>query len=182
MTGRRGSTAAILGLAALAFALALSACGSGGEKTVTVTETVSAPAQKNGGSGEPQQNNGTKEEVAEGSGAIAGYVDFAKPESGSLVLDGWAAAKDLSEPATLVVAEVGGKTLAEAVPALKREDVVEALGEPGLLESGFELRLPVESLDCGAPAAGVTVTGSLNGKSSALSFAEGIKEAIAAAC
>lgn len=173
---------AILGLAALALALVLGACGSGGEKTVTVTETVPAQPHQSGGNGEPKQNNGTKEEVAEGSGAIAGYVDFAKPESGSLVLDGWAASKDLSEPAAKVVAEVGGETLAEAVPALKREDVVEALGEPGLLESGFELRLPVDSLECGAPAAGITVTGSLGGKSSVLSFAEGIKEAIAAAC
>ncbi|HET9593304.1 MAG TPA: hypothetical protein VFP17_10345, partial [Solirubrobacterales bacterium] len=91
--------AAILGLAALALALSLGACGSGGEKTVTVTETVSAKPHQSGGNGEPKQNNGTKEEVAEGSGAIAGYVDFAKSESGSMVLDGWAASKDLSEPA-----------------------------------------------------------------------------------
>jgi hypothetical protein len=179
---RRGSTAALLGLAVLALAVVFSACGSGGEKTVTVTETVSAKPPKNGGGEEPGQKNGTKEEVAEGSGAIAGYVDFAKSESDSLVLTGWAASKDLSEPATLVVAEVGGETLAEAVPALKREDVVDALGEPGLLESGFELRLPLDSVECGTPAAGFTVSGSLDGKSSELSFAEGIKEAIAAAC
>jgi hypothetical protein len=169
-------------LAVAALALALAACGSGGEKTVTVTETVSAQPSKQGGEGGSGGDGGTKQEVAEGSGAIAGYVDFAKPESGSLVLTGWAASKDLSEPATLVVAEVGGETLAEAVPALKREDVVDALGEPGLLESGFELRLPLDSVECGAPAAGVEVTGSLDGKSSELGFAEGIKEAIAAAC
>lgn len=163
-------------------ALVLGACGSGNEKTVTVTETVGAQPSKQGGNGEPGGNGETKQEVAEGSGEIAGYVDFAKGESDSLVLTGWAASKDLSEPATLVTAEVGGETLAEAVPALKREDVVDALGEPGLLESGFELHLPLDSVDCGAPAAGVTVIGSLEGKSSELSFAEGIKEAIAAAC
>jgi hypothetical protein len=171
-------TAVILGLTALALALALGACGSGGEKTVTVTETVGAQPPQSGG----QEKPGAKKEVAAGPGAIAGYVDFAKAESDSLVLDGWAASKDLSEPAGLVVAEVGGQTLAEAVPALKREDVVDALGESGLLESGFELRLPLDSLDCGAAAAGVKVTGSLDGKSSELSFAEGIKETIAEAC
>jgi hypothetical protein len=170
-------TIAVLGLAALALSLGFSACGGGGEKTVTVTETVAAQQPQNGG-----DNPGAKKEVAGGSTAVAGYVDFAKAESDSLVLDGWAASKDLSEPASLVVAEVGGETVAEAVPALKREDVVEALGEPGLVESGFELRLPLDSLECGASAAGVEVTGTLGGKSSVLSFAEGIKEAIAAAC
>ena len=60
--------------------------------------------------------------------------------------------------------------------------MVEALGKPGLMESGYELRLPVESLECGTPAAGVQVVGSLNGKSSVLPYGEGIKEALTDAC
>lgn len=165
----------ILGLlATLVLGLALTACG-GGETTVTVTETVAA---KPGSGGKGSNSSGTLAKA----GAVAGYVDFAKAESGSLVLDGWAASSDLSQPARLVVAQVGGNTLAEAVPAVEREDVANALGKPGLIESGFELRLPIDSLECSAPAAGVEVVGSVGGKSSTLSFAEGIKEAIAEAC
>jgi hypothetical protein len=163
-------------LAALVLALALAACG-GGETTVTVTETVAAKPANSSGDGESQSSD-----LPAKASAVAGYVDFAKGESGSLVLDGWAASSDLSQPASRLVAQVGGRTVAEAVPALKREDVVEALGKPGLSESGFELRLPLDSVECGSPAAGVTVVASLGGKSGTLSFSEGIKEAIAEAC
>jgi hypothetical protein len=168
--------AGLLLLAAMVLGLALTACG-GGETTVTVTKTVAAKPGNSGGS--KKSNSG---ELPPKAGPVTGYVDFAKAESGSLILDGWAAASDLSHPASRVVAQVDGKTLAEAVPTVKREDVVKALGKPGLLESGFELRLPLDSLKCGSPAAGVKVVGSLGGKSSTLSFAEGIKEAITKAC
>jgi hypothetical protein len=163
-------------LAAVATAaLGLSACG-GGEKTVTVTETVATPSSGGGST----STKPTKIEAK--NGAVAGYVDFSKEEGESLILTGWAASAPLTEPADKVVAQVGGETLAEAVPAVKREDVVAALGKPGLLESGFELRLPLDSLDCSAPAAGIKVIGYLGGKSGTLQFAEGIKEAITEAC
>lgn len=161
---------------ALALAATLSACG-GGETTVTVTETVTAPSGADGGGKQSGSGDITLE-----SGAVAGYVDHLREESGSLILTGWAAAGDRSQPAALVIAQVGGRTVAEAVPAIEREDVVEALGEPGLSESGFELRLPLDSLDCGAPAAGVRVIGSLDGRSSLVPYGEGIKEAVTDVC
>lgn len=168
------SNHALVLLAMALIAFGLSACG-GGEKTVTVTETG---ATSSGGGSKPTK----PAEIKSKGGPVAGYVDFTKEEAESLILTGWAASSNLAEPAAKVVAEVGGKTLAEAVPAVKREDVVAALGKPGLLESGFELRLPTGSLDCGAPAAGVKVLGYLGSKSGTLQFAEGIKEAIAEAC
>ena len=163
-----------LGLVAgLALVLGLSACG-GGETTVTVTETVKAPTKQGGktDAGELQLEEGV----------VAGYADHSKTEDGSLVLNGWAASDDLTEPAERVAAIVGGKTLAEAVPTLNRQDVVEALNKPGVKDSGFELRLPLDSLDCGAPAAGVEVVATLDGKSGILNFGEGVKEAISDAC
>jgi hypothetical protein len=174
MRHSRGRRGLVLGLLTL-LALTLVACG-GGEETVTVTQTVSSEPGGNG-NGKP-----TKEDVVPENGAVAGYVDNVSVESDSMVLSGWAASSDLSQAASAVTAEVNGQSIAEAVPALKREDVVEALGEPGLAESGFELRLPLDSVECGAPAAGVKVVASLDGKSSVLLYGEGIKDAVAEAC
>jgi hypothetical protein len=165
---------AALGLL-VALGLLLASCG-GGETTLTITETVASKPAKHGGKGSRSDKPETQQ------GAVAGYVDFSKVEGDSLVVSGWAASSDLSEPATEVAAQVGGKVVAEAVPAIKREDVADALGKTGLLESGFELRLPVESLECGTSAAGVKVVGSLNGKASMLPYGEGIKEALTEAC
>jgi hypothetical protein len=161
--------------AAVALALLLSACGGGGETTVTVTEPAA------GGSSQ-QQQQGSGVEINTGNGAVAGYVDSQKVEGEKLILGGWAATGDLSGPADKVAAQVGGKTLAEAVPTLPREDVVEALHKPGLQESGFELRLPIGSLACGKPAAGIKVLAFSGGKSGVLLFGEGIKAALTEAC
>jgi hypothetical protein len=163
-----------LGLVAgLALVLGLSACG-GGETTVTVTETVESPAKQSG------KTDASKLQLEEG--VVAGYADHVKTEGDSLVLNGWAASNDLTEPATQVAAVVGGKTVGEAVPTLNRQDVVEALGKPGLKDSGFELRLPLDSLDCGAPAAGIEIVATLEGKSGVLNFGEGVKEEVSDAC
>jgi hypothetical protein len=162
-------------VAVCALALGLSACG-GGETTVTVTEKTQGSTQGQGGSSKKQ------EEVQSEDGAVAGFTDHVKAEGETLVLSGWAAAADLSQPASQVAAAVNGKTLAKAVPTLNRHDVVEALGKPGLENSGFELQLPIGSLECAAPYAGIEVTATLNGQSGALLFGEGIKQAIADAC
>ena len=151
----------------------LSACGSG-ETTVTVTETVTAKP--------PQGQKEGAGEIATEAGAVAGFVDHVTTESGSMVLSGWAASNDLSGPATKVTAIVEGKAIDSAVPTIEREDVVEALGKSGLKDSGFELQLPLESLQCGKPAAGIEVVGSLDGKSSVLSFGEGIEKEITESC
>ena len=160
--------------AALALALLFSACG-GGETTVTVTETV-------GASPPSQQGGNTGSEIETENGAVAGYVDSQKVEGGTLILRGWAAASDLSGPADTVAARVAGKTVAKAVPTLPREDVVETLGKPGLQESGFELRLPLGSLECSKPAAGIRVVGTSGGKTGVVPFGEGIKEALTEDC
>lgn len=157
----------------LALVLGLSACG-GGETTVTVTETVEAPARQGG--------NTDAGDLQLETGVVTGYTDHSKTEGDSLVLNGWAASSDFGEPAEQVVAIVGGKALAEAVPTLNRQDVVEALNKPGVKDSGFELKLPLDSLDCGAPAAGVEVVATLDGKSGLLNFGEGVRGAIVDAC
>ncbi|MBA3866894.1 MAG: hypothetical protein H0X42_11220 [Solirubrobacterales bacterium] len=172
--GRPPNRFALCALAALALVLGLAACG-GSETTVTVTETVAAKAPEPSGektAAVPQTEKG----------AVAGFVDNLKVEGDTLVLSGWAAAADLSKPATRVAALVKNEALAEAVPAVEREDVVEALGKPGLKESGFELDLPIESLECGTPAAGIKVVGTLAGKSSVIPFGEGINKAVTGAC
>lgn len=168
--GRKAALGLLLGLIV---ALGLSACGAG-ETTVTVTRPVEPPTNPNG-SGDPG-------DVQTEDGVVAGYTDQVKVAGETLVLTGWAAAADLSEPATQVAAIVGGKALAKAVPTLDRSDVVEALGEPGVKDSGFELPLPLESLECEAPAAGIEVKAELNGKAGVLEFGEGVKEAITEAC
>lgn len=165
----------VFGLAAVcAVVLGLSACG-GGETTVTVTEGAQPPATQQGGSTESS-------EPQSGNGVVTGYVDHVVAEGEAMVLNGWAAAADFSGPADQVTASVGGKTLAKAVPTLKRQDVVEALNKPGLENSGFELRLPLKSLECSTPYAGIEMTASIAGRSGDLLFGEGIKEAIANAC
>lgn len=173
---RLGFQRGVAGLCAL-LALALSACG-GGEETVTVTQTVAAES----GNGDGKDGGKNEPEIATEQGAVTGYVDNVAVEGDVMILSGWAASSDLSQPATQVTAEVEGETVVEAVPAIEREDVVEALGEPGLADSGFELRLPVESLECDSPGAGIKVTGSLEGESSALLFGEGIKGRISSEC
>jgi hypothetical protein len=159
----------------VALVLGLVACG-GGETTVTVTETVAAKPEEGGGDGKSNPETGGK------GGAVAGYVDNVATDSESMILSGWAASADLTEPATQVTASVGGQQLAGVVPTLQRKDVVEVLGKPGLEESGFELRLPLSALECGAPAAGIEVFASLDGKEGAILFGEGIKGRIAAEC
>jgi hypothetical protein len=157
----------------LMLTLALPACG-GDEPIVTVTGN--APAQGS----ESSVDLVTMPPIREG--AVTGYVDNLKVEGQTLALFGWAAAPDLSRPATRVAALVGNKPVAESVPAIKRTDVVEALGQPGLKRSGFELDLPIQSIECGAPAAGVKVIAALSGKSSVLLYGEGIETSITGAC
>lgn len=167
---RRAALALATGLV---LALGLSAC-AGGETTVTVTRTVDSSGKQNGSG-----------KVADGpleEGVVTGYADQVKVEGDTMVLSGWASSPDFSEPASQVAAIVDGKALAEAVPTLNRSDVVEALGKPGLEDSGFELRLPLGSLDCGAPAAGIEVVAELNGKSGPLEYGEGVKKAVSDVC
>lgn len=158
-------------------AAVITGCGGGGTTTVTVTEPAegTSPAKTTS----PEEADTT---VTEEAGVVAGYVDNVVSESNSLTLFGWAAAPDLSGPASKVTAFVGKKKVAQAVPALEREDVVEALGKPGLKDSGFELHLPTEALECGAKASGIKVTAEYKGQTGSLEFGEGIEPKLDEAC
>lgn len=168
----------LLAIAIVLAALGISACGGGGTTTVTVTVPAAEtkpPAEKSA------KNGGEKAEIGE-AGVVAGYVDNVAAESETVKLVGWAASPDLAGPASKVTATVAGKKLAEAVPTIERQDVVEALGKPGLKDSGFELSLPMADLECGAPAAGIKVIGELEGRSGPLEFGEGIKAKLGETC
>lgn len=158
-------------------AAAVAGCGGGGTTTVTVTEaaTTSPPS-------EAPSTEEADQTVVEGTGAVAGYVDNVASKSGTVILSGWAAAPDFSAPADQVTAMVGKKKVAQATPKIEREDVVEALGKPGLKDSGFELHLPIEKLECGSKAAGIEVTAEYNGKSGPIEFGEGIEPKLTEAC
>jgi hypothetical protein len=161
-------------LAFLALAAALGACG-GGTETVTVTVTA-------GQTPPPAEGSEGGDKVEPSGGPVAGYVDNLKSEGEDIVLQGWAASGDFAEPASKVAAEVGGKVVAEAVPSIVRKDVVEAIGQPGVEKSGFELQVPSGDLECGSPAAGVKVKAESAGKSGTLPYGEGMKEAVEEAC
>lgn len=172
----------LLLLAPLAIcAAAVAGCGGGGTTTVTVTgaATTSPPSETSTDAPSTEEADQT---VVEGTGAVAGYVDNVASKSGTVILSGWAAAPDFSAPADQVTATVGKKKVAEATPKIEREDVVEALGKPGLKDSGFELHLPIEELECGSKAAGIEVTAVYNGKSGPIEFGEGVEPKLTEAC
>ncbi|MGN6276255.1 MAG: hypothetical protein ACTHNP_10055 [Solirubrobacterales bacterium] len=115
-------------------------------------------------------------------GAVKGYVDSAKVEGSSVLLTGWAASKNLTEVADEVVAQIGGRAVAQAVPAVERADVAAYYGKPALKHSGFLLRIPVSALECSASAGGVEVFGVLAGSGTKLSFVEGSAGSLSGAC
>lgn len=164
----------------LLLGVAIAACGSG-TKTVTVTEK--APTGGSGGTKEaPTESNSGGGEVDTEGGPVTGYADHVESDSEGVALDGWAANSALTEPAERVIAKIGGKKVAEAVPAIERSDVVEALGKPGLLNSGFELILPMSVLECGSPALGIKVKAEIGGKSGPILFGEGVKASLTEVC
>jgi hypothetical protein len=116
------------------------------------------------------------------NGAVKGYVDSSKVEGGAVLLTGWAASSNLSNAAKGIVARVGGKRVAEAVPTVERADVAAYYGKPALKHSGFLLQVPVSSLECSSPAAGVHVFGVIGTSGSALKMVEGSAAGLTAAC
>ncbi len=60
----------------------------------------------------------------------------------NLVIRGWAVDAHSGRPAADVVAIVGGRMVASAVPAISRPDVAAARKQPSALRSGFSLSLP----------------------------------------
>jgi hypothetical protein len=115
-------------------------------------------------------------------GVVRGYVDSAKVEGNAVLLTGWAASHDLSQTADQAVAQVGGETVVEAVPAVERADVAAYYGKPALKHSGFLLRIPLSALECSAPAGGVQVFGVLHGSGGRLALVEGSSGTLSNAC
>jgi hypothetical protein len=60
----------------------------------------------------------------------------------NLIIRGWAVDGHTGHPAADVVAVVGGRVVASAVPAISRPDVAEARKQPSASRSGFSLSLP----------------------------------------
>jgi hypothetical protein len=163
----RAASAAVLMICA---ALLLGACGNseGGSSSAEDTTKAQEPP--------PARQFSVK------TGVTKGYVDSAQVEGDTIVLTGWAAAVDLSKPATFVAGKVGGKTVAEAVPAIERGDVAAYYGKAGLKHSGFELRVPLASLKCSQPAAGLKVFAGLGSSGSPLALVEGTKPKLESSC
>ena len=81
--------------------------------------------------------------------AVAGFVESVKPQSGALVVGGWAAEAESASPAQRVLVFSGSDLVASGVPALAREDIADVRGA-GAKMSGFRLTVP---LDGGRPQA-----------------------------
>jgi hypothetical protein len=157
--------------AAVLLTIGIAACGnseSNGSTSVESSVTVTTTSSK---------SNFTVKK-----GAVRGYVDSAKVEGNTVLLTGWAASSDLSQVAEQAVAQVGGETVVEAVPAVERADVAAYYGKPALKHSGFLLRIPLSALECSAAAGGVQVFGVLNGSGGRLALVEGSSGTLSNAC
>jgi hypothetical protein len=157
--------------AAVLLTIGIAACGNSESNGSTAAEpgvTVTAP---------PNKSNFTVKK-----GVVRGYVDSAKVEGDTVLLTGWAASSDLSQAAEQAVAQVGGETVVEAVPAIERADVGAYYGKPALKHSGFLLRIPLSALECSAPAGGVQVFGVLHGSGGGLALVEGSSGELSNAC
>jgi hypothetical protein len=159
--------------------LGVSACGNN-ESTTPAPSSSSSSPPSGANTTAPAKPSGLTFSVK--TGAVTGYLDSAHVEGADVTLSGWAASSDLAHVASNVSGVVGRKTVAEAVPALERPDVVESYGKPALKQSGFELHVPLSSLKCSAAAGGLTVFGSLNGVGSPLSFVENTEQVLSGAC
>lgn len=157
--------------AAALLTIGLAACGNSESNGSTAAEPSGTTRTT------PAESSFTVEK-----GAVRGYVDSAKVEGNTVLLTGWAASGDLSKVAQQAVARVGGKTVAEAVPALERADVAAYYGKPALKHSGFLLRIPLSALECSVPAGGVQVFGVLNGSGGRLALVEGSLGVLSKAC
>lgn len=153
--------------------LGLAACGNS-ESTPSVEST--------GATSGGETTSGGNSNFTVKQGVVKGYVDSAKVEGGSVLLTGWSASKNLTEVADEVVAQVGGKTVTQTVPAVERADVAAYYGKPALKHSGFLLQIPISSLECSAPAGGVQVFGVLNGSGGRLALVEGSLGVLSSAC
>ena len=109
-------------------------------------------------------------------------MDSAHIEGPNVTLTGWAASSDFKHVASDVSGKVRQKTIAETVPAIERPDVVAAYHKPALKLSGFELQVPISSLNCSAASGGLTVFGSLNGVGSPLPLVEDTEHNLSKAC
>lgn len=114
--------------------------------------------------------------------AVTGFVDSIITEGAVINVTGWAAAPGLSGPARLVVGLVNGQSVGETAPSAKRADVVEAYSAQAIEKSGFALFVETSSLQCDAPAGGLTVMGIAKGVATALPLVGDTEKKLDEAC
>lgn len=160
--------------AAALLALGLAACGNS-ENTPSVESTAATETSAT-------TTTSGKSHFTVNNGAVKGYVDSAKVEGQEVLVTGWAASSNLSQPVEQAVVEVNGKVVTETAPTMERADVAAYYGKPALKHSGFLLRIPISALECSAPAGGVQVFGVLNGTGGRLALVEGSPGVLSKAC
>lgn len=188
---RRGRALRPLVLLALGglMAFGMAACGDD-EASSPSTQSKSSTSSSPPAVSEPYEvTQGGKvlevpggKQIAVQPDAITGYVDNVIPEDGVINLTGWAAMADLSAPVEQLVGVVDEMGVAQTKPAVKRPDVVEAYGAPGIEESGFTLFIEASSLDCSAPAGGLTVFGIADGVAAPLGLVGNSMQELDASC
>jgi hypothetical protein len=113
---------------------------------------------------------------------VTGYVDSAVSNGEYIDMSGWAAPADLGRPADAVVAVVGKKSVASAVPSGDRPDLVDGYDRPGLAKAGFVMSVPKSALDCSAPAQGLKTFAVVAGTAGSLKWLADVDEHVADAC
>jgi hypothetical protein len=111
---------------------------------------------------------------------VTGYVDKAVVSEDYVDMGGWAAPSDLEHAAGAVVAVVNQTGVAGDRPSDLRPELVEDY--PRIANAGFLLRLPRSTLDCSAPAQGLTIYGVARDAAGPLTWLGDVPKIVAAAC
>jgi len=111
---------------------------------------------------------------------VTGYVDRAVVNDDYVDLGGWAAPSDLEHAAGAVVAVVNQTGVAGDRPSDVRPELVEDY--PSIANAGFLVRVPRSTLDCSAPAQGLTIYGVARDAAGPLTWLGDVPKIVAAAC
>jgi hypothetical protein len=182
---RSGAWLAVLGTAAAA----LTACASGTEPSPpTPAPGASAPAAADAPSDYRLAGQGTVVLDADGNRIpitpklVTGYVDSAAVDDKALGLSGWAAPADLEDPADVVVAFIGRRSVATVKPSVDRPDLVEGYDRPGLATAGYSISVPRGALDCSLDDGGLSIVALAGPAAARLKWLADVPTTVATAC
>jgi hypothetical protein len=171
---------------AIVLALALAACGdnapSDGGDAAPGTASKDAAGSYRLGQGGQTLIGPSGERIPIKAKLATGYVDAARQTGRYLDMSGWAAPADLSEPADVVVAVVGTKSVATSTPARARPDLVDGYNRPGLEKAGFAFSLPKGALRCSTPDGGVKTFAVAGDVASPMPWLGDVREQVKKAC